>query len=100
MTRPSSAAIGTPPSVSMNQVKIPSNDHSDQAAEQQPAQSVKPTCAAIAVEAGAMSQRQHPGDAAVVDPRLGGEENADHDHRDHAGRRADRGSDSAGQAAD
>ena len=52
------------------------------------------------VEAGAGADRQHPGDAPVVDPRLGGEEDADDDHRDDAGQGADRAADRAGQAAD
>ena len=53
-----------------------------------------------AVEAGAVAHRQHPGDAAVVDPGLGGEEDADDDHQDEAGDRADDAADGAGQPAD
>ena len=83
VTRPSRPAIGTPPSVSMNQVNTPSKIIADQPAEQQPAKR-EADMLGDAVEAGAMPQRQHPGDAAVVDPGLGREEDADDDHRDDA----------------
>ena len=52
------------------------------------------------IESLAVPQRQHPGDAAVVEARLDREEDADDDHQDDAGDRAERASDGAGQPAD
>jgi len=53
-----------------------------------------------AIKARSCPQRQHPGNPAVVESRLCGQENADNDHPDHAGDGADRASDRTGQAAD
>ena len=74
-------------------------DHADQAAEQQPAER-EAEMFGDPVEAGSRAQRQHPGDSAVVDPRLGGEEDADDDHRDGAADSRRWRSDRAGQPAD
>ena len=98
---PSSAAIGTAaePHSSMNQVKTPSKTMPTQPAEQQPAQR-EADLVGDPVESLAVPDRQHPGDAAVVEPRLDRHEDADDEHQDHAGDRAQRGADRGGQPAD
>ena len=83
----------------MNQVKTPSNIMPTQPAEQQAAQG-EADLVGDPVEALAVPQRQHPGDAAVVEPRLDGDEDADDQHQDDAGDRAERAADRAGQPAD
>src|SRR5213076_2051839 len=74
-------------------------DHADETAEEEPAQR-KADVRRDAVETGAVADRQHPGDAAVVDARLGGKEDADDDHRDDAADGTDRASDGGRQPAD
>ena len=74
-------------------------DHGDEAAEQEPSQR-EADMLGDPVEARAMPERQHPGDAAIVKAWLGREEDADHQHRDHARDAADDASDGARQVAD
>ena len=83
----------------MNQVKKPSKIMPEQPAVEQAPQRERHVVR-DPVEALAVPDRQHPGDSAVVDARLDRQEDADHQHQDDAGDRAQRAADGAGQPAD
>jgi hypothetical protein len=98
VSRPSRAAIGTPPIISSSQVPTPSTAMpSSRPAISRPQRPAHPVGGAV--EAVAVLARQHPGDAALVEPRLDRDEQADHQDHDQVGEAAEHAADRRRQHA-